>query len=219
MKKQSMAATFVSITKDEFDKFLKTRYRVYQPKVVDMRGEAVYDLSLTDDIAVRIYSSISYKGVGAEVGQDAIRVLLFGTKINRPINKKAGSSIVKRTQGWRNSLSDRIDSFIEEYHEKQDFYDRIATGQKQELTGLPVEDVAVGQEQKDFDASGNFTPTPETKAKYVAKMEDLIFKVQRFSPGYADFLVSVKKQLINNGRLSPKQKDSVDTALTKNKIL
>lgn len=125
-----MAATYTEISQEEFEKFIKKIFRGYKPKEINIRHEYVYDIYLEDNVVVRVYSSILSHGTSAAVGQDAIRCVLFGTKINEPLNKKAGASIVKRTQNWRHALMDRVYSFIEEYHEKKDFYDKLADGEK-----------------------------------------------------------------------------------------
>lgn len=151
-----MAATYTEITREEFKKFLNKAFRGYRPREFMQRNEYVYDINLDDHVAIRVYSSIHGHGSSADVGQDAIRCVLFGTKINSPLNKKAAGTIVKRTQGWRSALLERIYSFIEEYHDKKDFYDKLGLGQyeKKEEKSQPTQP----QQNKKYVVEGNTYP-------------------------------------------------------------
>jgi len=118
-----MAAQFTEISLEDMERFLKRGFRSMRPKKGEVRGEVYYDLSLSPNVAVRIWTSVKpHSGMGADVGQDAIRVQLWGVKSRRPL-KKGKSPIVKRTQNWRNSLQDRIEDLIEEYEEKEDYWE------------------------------------------------------------------------------------------------
>jgi hypothetical protein len=129
-----MVATYTLINKKEFHDFIKKIYRGYKIKEIHIYGEYVYDIFLDDNVAVRVYSSIQGHDVSARVGDDAIRCVLFGTKINKPINKKSAGTIVKRTQNWKHALLDRIYAFIEEYHDHKDFYDDLASASSSNKT-------------------------------------------------------------------------------------
>jgi hypothetical protein len=161
-----MAATYTEISKEEFEKFIKKMFRGYRPKETETHNEYVYDINLDENVAVRVYSSIFSHGYSAGSGQDAIRCVLFGTKTKLPLNKKAGSSIVKRTQNWRHALMDRVYSFIEEYHDKKDFYDRLAEGEKFEKAPSPTKGSTI------YIVEGNSFPVKENLKKLNFQWKD-----------------------------------------------
>jgi hypothetical protein len=82
--------------------------------------------------------------VGADIGQDAIRIQLLAKSSDRPLTK-GKAPIVKRTQGWKNSLQDRIEDAIELYESQESYFEERAGGK-------PHEDLGDGY---DDDASGN----------------------------------------------------------------
>lgn len=120
----AMAATFAEITLEEMESFLKRAFRVTRPKKGAKRGEVYYDLRLSDNVCVRVWTSIAEKGrgTGAGVGEDAIRVQLMYPKLDRPL-QKGKAPIVKRTQGWRSNLQDRIEDAIETYEDKDEYWE------------------------------------------------------------------------------------------------
>lgn len=103
--------------------FLKRGFRVLNPRQSEQRGEIVFDLFLSPKAGIRIWTSISKHGTqGAGVGEDAIRVQFYNFGQNRPmIPGKA--PIVKRTQGWKDSLKNRIEDYIELYDDKEDYWE------------------------------------------------------------------------------------------------
>lgn len=112
-----MAAQYTEVTLEDMDKFLRRAYRALRPKRGEDKGEVYYDLNLSDNkIFVRVWTSIgSGRSVGARKGADAIRVTLI-TRGGKPLMPK--SKIVKRTQGWKGSLQDRIEDLLETYESK-----------------------------------------------------------------------------------------------------
>ena len=132
-----MAAQFTEISLEDMERFLKRGFRSLRPKKGEVRGEVYYDLFLSPNVAIRIWTSVKpHSGMGADVGQDAIRVQLWGVKSRRPL-KKGKSPIVKRTQNWRNSLQDRIEDLIEEYEDKEDYWE--GTGGREPEERKPAE--------------------------------------------------------------------------------
>lgn len=133
-----MAAQYTEISLDDMERFLKRGFRSLRPKKGEVRGEVYYDLFLSPNVAVRIWTSVKpHSGMGAGVGQDAIRVQFWGVKSKRPL-KKGKSPIVKRTQNWRNSLQDRIEDLIEEYEDKEDYWESSG-GREPEERAAPGE--------------------------------------------------------------------------------
>ncbi len=118
MKKQGMAATYTVVTLEEIEKFLKRCYWAMKPQQSVFRSrdgeEVVYDLKLSNKAVVRIFTTVSpHGGVGRDVGQDAIRVGLY--KASGGPLQGGKLPIVKRTQGWKDNLRERVDETIEKY--------------------------------------------------------------------------------------------------------
>lgn len=125
MKKKGMAAQFTDVTLEDMDKFLKRGFRALRP-AKGVKGEVYYDLKLGDNVGVRVWTSVKpHSGMGAGVGDDAIRVQLVSLKDQGPL-EKGKAPIVKRTQGWRNSLQSKIEEFIEKYDDNEDFWENWA---------------------------------------------------------------------------------------------
>ena len=122
MEKRSMAATFTQISIEEMNQFLTRAFRALRPTKDASRGEIYYDLHLSDNVAIRVWTSIGPHGQAAGIGSDAIRVQLFGSKLNRPL-MSGKAPIVKRTQNWRDSLKDRIEDMMEAYEEKEEYWE------------------------------------------------------------------------------------------------
>jgi len=119
MKKVTAAAQFTEITLEEMEKYLKRAFRAMTPTQGTFRGEVYYDLELSDVAVIRVFTSIGPYGQSAGVGADAIRVGLINRIKNRPL-KPGKWPIVKRTQGWRDNLKDRVEEAVEQYHSKED---------------------------------------------------------------------------------------------------
>ena len=120
MKRKGMAAQYTVITLDEVENFLKRAFRSLRPKRHIIRGENVFDLALSSSTVIRVWSSISQSSsTGAGLGNDAIRVQLFSTAKGRPL-VPGKAPIVKRTQGWRDNLKERIEDYMEAYDSKEE---------------------------------------------------------------------------------------------------
>lgn len=122
-----MAATFTQISIGDIEQFLKRAFRALKPHAgPNVRGEATFDLHLSDAVVIRIYTSVSSGGTSAAgVGSDAIRVGLYSVKANRPL-KSGKLPIVKRTQGWRDNLRERIEDEIADYDEREQYWESRA---------------------------------------------------------------------------------------------
>lgn len=124
-----MAATYTEISIEDMEKFLKRGFRALRPKQVLKNGEVVFDLGLSQNVAIRVYTSIRpSSGMGAGKGSDSIKILLWGPKLNRPLTSGKAAPIVKRTEGWRNSLQDRIEGMMELYEEKEKYWEERGVG-------------------------------------------------------------------------------------------
>jgi hypothetical protein len=112
--KHTGAATYTEISVEELRKFLKSAFHALEPQREDtVRGELTIDLPLSDKVVVKVFTSVNLgREQAAGVGEDAIRVGLY--RKNRPL-QQGKLPIVKRTQGWRNSLRERIEDMMEKF--------------------------------------------------------------------------------------------------------
>lgn len=117
-----MAAQYTEITGKEMEVFLKRAFRALRPTQGIQSKEIYYDLKLSSQVAIRVWTAIKPWGASAGVGEDAIRVQFMGVKVNRPL-VSGKAPIVKRTQNWRNSLQDKIEEYLELYEEKSEYWD------------------------------------------------------------------------------------------------
>ena len=109
-----MAAQFQDVSLDDMRTFLKRAFHALEPqKEENVRGELVISLPLSNRVAVKVFTSVRH---GAEqaagVGADAIRVGLY--RDGRPL-KSGKWPIVKRTQGWKDNLRERVEDMMEKY--------------------------------------------------------------------------------------------------------
>ncbi len=114
-----MAAQYTEVSIQEMESFIHRAFHALHPKKSSIRGEVVFDLFLSPNAGIRVWSSIAEHGSsGAAVGEDAIRVQLYSFVKNRPL-KPGKAPIVKRTQGWRDNLRERIEDEMEAYDSKE----------------------------------------------------------------------------------------------------
>lgn len=131
-KKIAMAAQYTEVSLDEIEKFLKRSFRVLRPVQDVSRGEVLYDLKLGKFVGIRVWTSVHRgQSSGAGAGQDAIRVGLISLKDKGPL-ERGKLPIVKRTQNWRDSLTDKIEDCIEKYEEKDEFWEAWAETRKRQ---------------------------------------------------------------------------------------
>lgn len=113
---------YVEVTGPEMEAFLKRGFRALRPKQGTQNRELYYDLTLSPTVFIRVWTSIRPWGSSAGVGEDAIRVQLMGSKVNRPL-VSGKAPIVKRTNSWRDSLQDKIEDYLETYEEQKEYFD------------------------------------------------------------------------------------------------
>lgn len=118
--KRSGGAQYTEVTLPEMETFLNRAFHALHPKKGAIRGEVVFDLHLSQAAGVRVWSSIAEHGTsGAKVGEDAIRVQLYSFAKQRPL-MPGKAPIVKRTQGWKDNLRERIEDYMEAYDSKEE---------------------------------------------------------------------------------------------------
>ncbi len=118
--KRAGGAQYTEVSLKEMESFISRAFRALHPKKSAIRGETVFDLHLSDKAGIRVWSSIAEHGTsGADVGADAIRVQLYNFSKGAPLIP-GKAPIVKRTQGWRDNLRERIEDYIEAYDSKEE---------------------------------------------------------------------------------------------------
>lgn len=122
-----MAATFTPVTMEEIATYLKRAFRVLKPEPGPVvRGEATYDLNLSEKVVVRVFTSVAGGASSAAgVGADAIRIGLYSKAAGRPL-KSGKLPIVKRTQGWRDNLRNRIEDEMHDYDDREGYWESRA---------------------------------------------------------------------------------------------
>ena len=113
---------YVDISLTEMETFLKRAFRALRPDKGTQDSEYYYDLKLSPTVIIRVWTSIKTWGGAADVGDDAIRIQFYGSKVNRPL-VSGKAPIVKRTNSWKNSLQEKIEDYLELYEEKADQWD------------------------------------------------------------------------------------------------
>jgi hypothetical protein len=110
----SMAAQFTDVSLDDMRTFLKRAFHALEPqKEENVRGELVINLPLSKRVAIKVFTSVSAgREQAAGVGADAIRVGIY--RDGRPL-KSGKWPIVKRTQGWKENLRERVEDMMEKY--------------------------------------------------------------------------------------------------------
>jgi len=168
-----MAARYVEITFEEMEKYLKRAFRMMRPKQAIIRGTYVYDLKLSNSVGIRVWTSIpTRRGTGKPVGESAIRVglcILGGRSL-----KKGKMPIVKRTQNWRTNLQNRIEDEIEDYDNREDYWeskagnepDRITDSQMGTVRDLASKLKGLGWKDRDFDRLAKDSGVPEDPSEF-----------------------------------------------------
>jgi len=118
---------YVEITLEEMHQFLMRAFRALRPRQGEYEGSVYYDLSLSPNVSVRVYTSIR-KGTGVVrgIGEKPITLLLYSLERKRPLMAKGRIPFAKRTLNWRDTLKDRIEDLIELYEEDEDGWERRA---------------------------------------------------------------------------------------------
>lgn len=118
---KGMAAQYTEITLDEMKAFLARAFHALEPQRQSMaRDEVVIELPLSAIAYISVFTSMNRNGQAASVGADAIRVGLY--RNGRPL-QSGKLPIVKRTQGWKDNLRDKIEIALEAYDSRAEDID------------------------------------------------------------------------------------------------
>lgn len=145
-----MAATYVPITRDEFEAWLT---EVWGAGNWNLRaGSAgVYRLKLGRKVSIQVSSSIGSADTNMSVGEGAIHVAMVGRVTGRTLNKKAvGKSRINRTKGWKGNLLAAVKAVEAEYNLRPNFYDAIADPEAYRSETLERIESVPGGAQSDF---------------------------------------------------------------------
>ena len=117
--KSAMAAQYTQISLDDLVTFLRRAFHALEPqRQINVKGEIAIDLPLSDRASILVYTSVGVGGQqAAGVGADAIRLGLY--RDGRPL-QSGKLPIVKRTQGWKNTLREKIEDAMERYDSRSD---------------------------------------------------------------------------------------------------
>ena len=111
-----MSSTYVRITGNEFEEFIRdvvpSARRVRVPGV----GENVYDLPLpADDLTIRVFSTIQ-GGEGRDRGADAIRCVIWNHEAGEPVG---GRRKTLRIGTWRKNLRAKIEDLYANWRDHE----------------------------------------------------------------------------------------------------
>ena len=114
----AMAAQFTEISLGDMVTFLRRAFHALGPqRQHNIRGEIVIELPLSAKTSILVFTSVANNGESAAgVGSDAIRVGLY--RQLKPL-KSGKWPIVKRTQGWKDNLRERIEDALEMYDSRE----------------------------------------------------------------------------------------------------
>lgn len=184
---------YVQITREEMEYFLAGVARKLNSKFRfrrDRRYEGIYLIPFSDNVALKISTSIGSQGSVVDRGKGAIHLSLVSlVKKMRPLaNKKMkdyiGQSRINRTKGWQKNLTRAIIQAYEAYKKRESFFEEIAQGREVESYS---------------------DPDPEL----ISNIEEI--------PNWKDnnFLSSLHQQLSRGKKLSPKQGEVLNRILAK----
>ena len=101
---------YYQISREEMEEFMVDHG--FELVRVDGTLELVYGKAISGhkDLQIRIYSSVTLAGCGArDVGEDAIRVILWSQEYQKGVGRSAR---VYRVKGWAENLEKRIESVL-----------------------------------------------------------------------------------------------------------
>lgn len=126
-----MAKEYTPVSLEDIKRYLKRAFHSMPYRERVARGqEIVLDMKLSYFVGIRVMTSVhGGSSQAAGVGQDAIRVMLWNIHKDRPLKAKAfgGKALpVQRTKGWKDTLRRKVEALVEEYYEKDDYWDHLA---------------------------------------------------------------------------------------------
>lgn len=118
------AATYVNITREEFEAWLSTQGKRWNLK---QGYSGIYRLHLSDSVAIEINSTLGREDENVGRAGASMKMKLVSTLTGRTLNKKAqGQKYFTRTQNWRKNLAQGVDRMKNAYRRAAPFYEAIA---------------------------------------------------------------------------------------------
>lgn len=119
------AAEYVNISRDEFEDWLDSWARGKWVRKDSTAG--IYNVELSDNVAIQISSSIGSRGEVLNRGNASMKMKLVSTVNNYTLNKKAqGQKYFTRTENWRDNMMKGIKRMKQAYMKASSFYDALA---------------------------------------------------------------------------------------------
>jgi hypothetical protein len=121
---KTAAATYVEITRDELEDWLNSLKYSWDRRA---GTEGIYLLHLSQNVAVKLSTTLGGKGKVMQVGQASMQLALVSLVTGQIVNKKAqGQSHFARTTGWRKNWKEGIERMEDAYRPAAGFYEVIA---------------------------------------------------------------------------------------------
>ena len=182
-----MAGTYVQITREEMETFLQRMAQKFGTRMQrDTNYEGIYRVPFSQNVALKISTSVGSKNEVVGRGKGAIHLSLVSLVNGKPLATKKmtdyiGQTRVNRTSGWERSLDKAIQKAHAAYLEKKNFFEQIALGEE---------------------------------AKEVVD-KDLLSRIENFPNWKSNtFLKSLHDQISRGKILSEKQQTALDRALS-----
>ena len=119
-----MAATFTEIARDELESWLSG---LKYPWNRAAGTEGIYLLHLSDNVAVKLSTTLGGAGKVMQVGQASMQLALVSRITGQVINKKAqNQSHFARTIGWKKNWAVGVERMEDAYRPAAGFYEVIA---------------------------------------------------------------------------------------------
>lgn len=185
-------AHFAEITLNEMDTFLKRGWRALRPRQGKERGTHVYDLFVSPVVMIRVWTTIPVaRETVRDVGETTIKIQLLAAKTGKPLTGRAKALIVKRVEGWRGNLQNRIEDLMEIYEEQDEYFDRLAGGVVRPQEAVEDDDPEAREREQEREAE----PAPKPKDRYQRLRE--VMETERFNPAQespVDYFVRMHEQ-------------------------
>lgn len=123
---EAMAATYVQITREEFEAWLKKNAYKWER---DKSKAGIYFVNLSDNVAVKISTSIGSRDEAMARARASVKMSLVSRHTGQTVlgqKKGQGSSHFKRTKGWKETWKKGIENLKTAYMRAKDFYDKIS---------------------------------------------------------------------------------------------
>lgn len=119
-----MAATYVQLTREEFEQWLGT---LGHPWHLKSGKVGIYVVKLSQNVAIDVSSSMTGRDDVVNRAQASMGVKLVSLVTGQTLNKKAQEqSHVKRTTNWRDNLRKVFDRMLDAYRKAESFYEALA---------------------------------------------------------------------------------------------